>query len=115
MPAGAGPPGPLDSLGSHGGHSLQAPIAGGSEAVLVAAQVQGLQPRAHGAKGGEGGEGTVRQGRGRPGEQRSSGQSTAGTWGPDPVTLLRIGRLRTARRRGRWPSLRQAWLTQGSR
>lgn len=68
MQAGAGLPGSSDSLGSHGGHSLQAPIARSSKAVFVAAQVQGLQPRAHGAKGGEGGEGTVRQGRGRPGQ-----------------------------------------------
>lgn len=67
MQAGAGPSGSSDSLGSHGGHGLQAPIARSSEAVFVAAQVQGLQPCAHRAKGGEGGEGTVLQGRGRPG------------------------------------------------
>lgn len=80
---GAGPRAP-DSLGSHRGHGLQAPVATCSEAVLVAAQVQGVQPRAHGAEGGKGGEGTVRQWGGRPGEQRSCAQSTAGmgaqTW-----------------------------------
>lgn len=70
-------PGSSDSLDSHLGHDLQGPIASCSEAVLVAAQVQGLQPGTHGAKGGEGGEGTVRQGCGRPREQRSCSQPTA--------------------------------------
>ena len=99
MQAGAGPPGSSDSLGSHGGHGLQAPIARSSEAVFVAAQVQGLQPRAHGAKGGEGGEGTVLQGRGRPGGGgwRSCGQSTVGSWGSDPVALLRSDHLKKDR------------------
>lgn len=61
-----GPLGSPDSLGSHGGHSLQVPIASCSEAVLVAAQVQGLQPRSHGDEGWKGGEGTVGQRGGRP-------------------------------------------------
>lgn len=68
--------GSSDSLGSHGSHGFQAPVASCSEAVLVAAQVQGLQPRTHGTKGGEGGEGTVLQRGGRPGGRRQwSGDS----------------------------------------
>lgn len=82
--AAAGPLACLDSLGSHGGHGLQAPVAGCSEAVLVAAQVQGPQPRTHGAEGGEGGEGTVRQRGGRPRGRGAvvSGQQGSGaqTW-----------------------------------
>lgn len=105
-PARASHTGVSDSLGGHGGHGLQAPVTTGGEAVLVAAQVQGLQPRAHGAEGRKGGEGTVRQGGGRPGEQRSCGQSTAGFWCPDPVSLLRRGQRRKDRRRGRRPSPR---------
>lgn len=68
--------GSLDSLGGHLGHSLQAPVASCREVVLVAAQVQSLQPGTHRAKGGEGREGTVSQGGGRPGEQRNHCQST---------------------------------------
>lgn len=60
-------PGPSNSLRSHLGHSLQGPITSSRKAVLVATQIQGLQPRTHGAEGGEGGEGTVGQGSGRPG------------------------------------------------
>lgn len=72
--------GSLDSLGGHLGYSLQAPVASCREVVLVAAQVQSLQPGTHRAKGGEGREGTVCQGGGRPGEQRNHSQSTTGVW-----------------------------------
>lgn len=70
--------GSLDSLGGHLGHSLQAPVASCREVVLVAAQVQSLQPGTHRAKGGEGREGTVRQGGGRPGEQRNQSVDNPG-------------------------------------
>lgn len=78
-------PGFFDSLGCHLSHGLQAPITCCREVVLVAAQVQGLQPGTHRTKRGEAREGTVRQGCGWPAEQRSHSQGVA----QDPVTLFR--------------------------
>lgn len=99
-----------NSLGGHGSHGLQAPEATCSKVVLVAAQVQGLQPRSHRAEGGKGGEGTVGQGGGGPGEQRGCGQLTTRDLAPRPgLSPEERPRERTGDEEGN-PAPRQTWL-----